>query len=200
MNTLSTPWLVLTLVLPPTLLATSACSAPSPDDPRDVALAAQEMRDEARCRIETLPVAVSGPLDRATQDALRAALDDERHAQALYSAVQARFGERRPFSNIAMAEERHEAHLLALFAAHGLAVPEDRWGTATIPVPATFAETCHQAAQAERDNVALYDRLLPTVAAPDVRAVFTALRDASRDHHLPAFERCGGRRGRGPSN
>lgn len=194
----STPWLLLALALTPGL-AVTACRAPSPDDPRDVARAAEAMRAEACRWTETLTrTQAAEPLDAVTQEALRAALDDERHAQALYAAVQDRFGERRPFSNIAQAEERHESHLLAIFAAHGMAVPEDRWAGTKVPVPATFAEACQQAAQAERDNVALYDRLLPTISAPDVRAVFTALRDASRDHHLPALERCGSRGRRGP--
>jgi hypothetical protein len=44
----------------------------------------------------------------------------------------------------------------------------------------------------EEATVALYDELLPQVAAySDVVYVFTNLRSASRDNHLPAFERCG---------
>jgi hypothetical protein len=43
----------------------------------------------------------------------------------------------------------------------------------------------------EQATVALYDELLPQVAAyPDVEYVFTNLRSASQDNHLPAFERC----------
>jgi hypothetical protein len=49
------------------------------------------------------------------------------------------------------------------------------------------------AAQAERDNMALYDKMLAAVKAyPDITPVVTSLRDASAQNHLPAFARCAG--------
>lgn len=46
------------------------------------------------------------------------------------------------------------------------------------------------AIEAEVENIALYDRLLPAIADASVRHVLQNLQDASRDNHLPAFRRC----------
>lgn len=141
-----------------------------------------------------LEAAEPAGLDEATRQALADALDDERRSQAFYAAVLERFGERRPYSHIVHAEGRHAAHLLALFEKHALPVPDDRWADATFDVPATFAAACAESAKAERENVALYDRLLEQVTDPEVRSVMEMLRNASASRHLPAFERCAGMR------
>lgn len=108
----------------------------------------------------------------------------------------ARFGEVRPFSRVIEAERRHQQFLLELFDRYGLTPPE--WKPHDdISVPATLREACEKAVQAEIENAALYDRLLAEVSRPDITATFRHLRDASRDRHLPAFERCR-RAGRGP--
>ena len=125
----------------------------------------------------------------ATRQALLDALDDERRAQAEYRAVIERFGERPPFANIVHAEGRHAAHLIEVLEAHGLAVPADPWADRSFELPATFAEACARAAEAERANVALYDRVLPGIEEDDVREVFELLRSRSLERHLPAFER-----------
>jgi hypothetical protein len=132
------------------------------------------------------------------QGALELALADERNAQDTYRAVMARFGEVRPFVNIVQAEVRHEEALLPLFARYGLTAPA-RQAPGPIALPETLAEVCALGAQAERDNIALYDRYLGEVMEEDVREVFVALRDASEDNHLPAFLRCaeGGGQGGG---
>lgn len=73
----------------------------------------------------------------------------------------------------------------------GFAVPAKRWagkGVSSQTVP----EACREGIEAERENIALYDRLLPTVADPEARQILATLLTASRDNHLPAFERCGG--------
>lgn len=59
-------------------------------------------------------------------------------------------------------------------------------------VPRTFRECSQRAASLERENIAMYDRLLADVRDADVRAVFENLRAASKDHHLRAFERWAG--------
>lgn len=147
-------------------------------------------------------------LPEDTRAALELALADERLAQDTYAAVMAKHGEVRPFSNIIHAERRHEEQLLALFDRYDLAVPARK--TATVAVPDTLVEACKQAIAAEKENIALYDRLIPQVTQDDIRVVFERLQSASRDRHLPAFTRCtqrgqrghhgrGHGRGRGPS-
>jgi rubrerythrin len=143
-------------------------------------------------------------VDRATREALDEALDDEYKARATYAAVIERFGDVRPFSNIIESEGRHIDALLGVYRRHDLEPPADRW-TGRIEAPASVEEACRRGVAAERDNDAMYARLLDQVDDPDIRAVMTRLRDASRERHLPAFERClergggcgGGGRGHG---
>ena len=136
------------------------------------------------------------------QAAVLTALDDERHAEAVYAAVIAKFGEVRPFSAIIRSEQMHQARLADLLGAAGVAVPANPYaaGGKSVSAPATLADACRVAADAEIANAALYDKdLLPRVKdAPAVSAVFTALSTASTRNHLPAFQRCGaGGGGRG---
>lgn len=120
------------------------------------------------------------------------ALDDERKAEATYAAVIEKLGLVRPFSNIISAEGRHSRAIEKQMARLGLEIPENEWegkGRA----PASLAAACEMAVQAEIDNIALYDRLIPQIHDPAVRQVFENLQDASRSNHLPAFRRCLGR-------
>lgn len=117
------------------------------------------------------------------------ALDDERKAEATYAAVIKKFGEVRPFINIIDAERRHSAAIERQMTRLGFAIPANHWegkGAA----PATLAEACSMAIDAEIENIALYDRLLPAIPDDVVRQVLQNLQDASRDNHLPAFRRC----------
>ncbi|NLR72064.1 DUF2202 domain-containing protein [Novosphingobium sp. ERN07] len=117
------------------------------------------------------------------------ALEDERKAEATYAAVLAKFGEVRPFSNIIDAERRHSSAIERQMARLGFPIPPNNW-EGRAPIPASLAEACRDAVQAEVENIALYDRLLPTIADGTVRQVLENLQAASRDNHLPAFRRC----------
>lgn len=138
------------------------------------------------------PEAQTGKLDDKTREALLAALSDERRAQAVYEAVVEKFGDVRPFSNIVNAEKRHESFLLPLFEKYGVEVPKNEFGKDEVQVPATVAEACQNAVGGEKANIAMYERFLEFVKETDIRDIFTYLRDASKNNHLPAFERCGG--------
>ena len=116
------------------------------------------------------------------------ALDDERKAEATYAAVIEKFGPVRPFTNIISAERRHAAAVENQMDRLGFEIPENPW-QGRVDAPSSLAIACEQAVQAEIENVALYDRLVPLVADAKVRHVFERLRDASRDNHLPAFRR-----------
>ena len=61
--------------------------------------------------------------------------------------------------------------------------------------PPSLLEACQQGIIAERENIALYDKLLPTIQDAQVRKTLTTLQWASRERHLPAFERCVARGG-----
>lgn len=136
--------------------------------------------------------ALSQTLTPDAQAALGSALQDERHAEAFYSAVMAKFGQARPFSNIIKAEQQHEAMLIGLYQTYDIAVPPNDYAAGTLAAPETLAVACKIGVEAEIANRDLYDAmLLPAVAAyPDITRVMQRLRDASEENHLPAFQRC----------
>jgi rubrerythrin len=119
---------------------------------------------------------------------LREALLDERKAQASYAAVIERFGPVRPFINILEAERRHAAALERQMERLGIEVPPDLWPR-TEAAPSSLEAACEAAIAAEIENIALYDRLIPSIADAAVKQVLEALQAASRDRHLPAFRR-----------
>lgn len=137
-----------------------------------------------------VPVGSAADVTPALVDALTVAIQDEYHAQAVYERILADFGSVRPFSAIVGAERQHAASLAGLFQARGLAVPASAWNLDNVPRFSSVTAACAAAAQAERDNVAVYDAY-PTAALPlDVARVFANNRWASLNNHLPAFLRC----------
>lgn len=140
-------------------------------------------------------VAQAAPLTPAQTTAALAALDDEYHALATYQVVIEKFGAVRPFSNIIKAEQRHIDAVATVLKDSGQAVPANPYlsGEKPRPVaPATLQDACAIGVQAEIANAALYDDHLLPAALGNARlvTVFTALRDASENNHLPAFRRC----------
>jgi len=128
------------------------------------------------------------PLRKSSVEALQVLLEDGRKTEALYAAVIKKHGEVRPFSNIIQAERHHQRALEGLMQAHGVEVPPNLWQSKTAKSPDSFAAACQASAQAEIENVALYDQLMKTVVEPDLLAVFERLRWASQERHLPAFQ------------
>ncbi len=123
-------------------------------------------------------------------DALRSALDDEYKAEATYAAVLEAFPGTRPFSNIIEAEKRHSGMAKAEMDRLGIRYDAANPYTGKIDAPATLLAACEAGVKAEIDNIALYDRILPSLSDPQARVVLTRLQSASRDRHLPAFRRC----------
>lgn len=128
-------------------------------------------------------------LDDAEVHALSETLDDEYKARETYAQVIRDFGEVRPFINIVEAEARHASALLTLFEKYGVSPPANRWA-GKAPRFSSVHEACVASIQGEIDNVAIYDRALKSTQRPDILAVYQALRSASQDRHLPAFQRC----------
>ncbi|HHJ38912.1 MAG: hypothetical protein AXA67_10535 [Methylothermaceae bacteria B42] len=131
---------------------------------------------------------------------LNEAIQDEYKARALYRKVIEKFGEVRPFCNIVEAENRHIQALLPLFERYGLPVPPDEWAS-KLEAPSTLLDACRQGVEAEIENMAMYTRLLEqSEGFPEVQMVLRELQRASKENHLPAFQRCverGGTPGRG---
>jgi hypothetical protein len=124
--------------------------------------------------------------------ALLQALDDEYRAWTTYSQVIEDFGEVRPFINIRAAEARHIEALLGLFRRHGVAAPANPWA-GRVKHYRTVSDACADAVESEIANAALYDHLMASMNRLDLLAVFHNLREASKERHLPAFQRCIGR-------
>lgn len=123
------------------------------------------------------------------EEALATALDDEYRARATYRAVLAAYGDARPFVNIVESEERHIEALRRLCERYGVAIPADPW-PARVSAPESLEAACRAAVEAERENGALYARLIEAAGGrPDVEETFRRLLTASQDNHLPAFER-----------
>lgn len=126
--------------------------------------------------------------DHDTVAAIHEALDDEYRARAVYGAIIERHGPVRPFVNIIASEDRHASALESLLRSAGLPVPADRWA-GRAEAPATLRDAYALGVQAEIDNRAMYDRLNRMTSEPEVLRVFGNLSAASRDNHLPAFQR-----------
>ena len=177
----------LPLILPLSILA-AACSSTQPDCPPG------GIKPPAATTSTLLPHAPGGALQAASlPDAeltlarmLTLALEDEYLARGEYALLIERFGERRPFSRIVKAEERHIASLVPLFARHGVPVPADR-GRETAQLPASLKEARAIGVTAELGNIAMYERFLKQELPDDVRRVFKNLLAASRNH-LATFQ------------
>ncbi len=122
--------------------------------------------------------------------AMALTLQDEYHAENIYRRVLADFGQVFPFSRIVNAEQRHSSAIAGLYRNRSLEVPTSEWNLGNVPRFESIREACTAAAQAEIDNIALYDTYLELELPNDVRNVFTNNRAASLHNHLPAFEAC----------
>ena len=133
----------------------------------------------------------SASLSPEAEKALLEALtgpEGEYAAYAMYDAVIAKFGEVEPYVSIREAEARHIEALKRLLDRYGIAYPENPY-LGKVPTPESLEEAARNWAEGEINNVAMYDRLLPLVQAyPDVVRVFSNLRWASQEKHLPAFQ------------
>jgi len=124
------------------------------------------------------------------REALDRAIQDEYQAEVIYTRVIEDFGEIVPFSSIVLAEGTHIAALAHLYDNRGLDVPGSTTLLEDVASFPTLSEACAASAAEEVLNVAMYEELLAADLPNDVRNVFENLQAASRDHHLPAFDRC----------
>ncbi|MGE3074400.1 MAG: DUF2202 domain-containing protein [Dehalococcoidia bacterium] len=136
----------------------------------------------------TTPSATSSSTD-AVKSALLESINEEYKAHATYQAVIDKLGNVAPFSNIVVSEQSHIDAWKTLLTKYEIAIPDDPF-LGKVTAPATKAEACTAGVAAEKEDVALYDRLMATVSEPDILAVMQQQRKVSQENHLPAFERC----------
>ena len=130
--------------------------------------------------------ALPADVRKALVEAL-AGTDGEYAAHAQYSAIIEKFGDVQPYAAIRMAESRHIAALERQLQKYGVKFPANKFEGKT-EAPASLTEAAKEAIASEEKNVAMYDQLLEKVEKfPDLTRVFTHLRAASENGHLPAF-------------
>ena len=127
--------------------------------------------------------------DVTLEEVLAEALLDEYKARDTYRKIIDTFGAVRPFINIVEAEQRHIESLLTLYEKYAVplpAIPDPD----QIDVPDSLLKACQLGVAAEVANLTMYDCLIEATDLPDVIEVLERLQAASRDNHLPAFQRC----------
>lgn len=115
------------------------------------------------------------------------AIQDEYLAHGEYTYVLETFGDQAPFNNIISSEAQHITEMTVLFEKYNLAVPADE-SADHIQRAADVREALDNCAAGEVDNIAMYNKFLEQDIPDDVRATFTALRNAS-EGHLQAFNK-----------
>ncbi len=129
-------------------------------------------------------VAATTTTNNNVQEILVNALQEERLAAATYQAIIDKFGEVQPFVNILKAEEQHIAAVENLMKVNGIAIPTD---TTKATAPNTLQEAYEIGIKVEKEDIALYEELIPQLNDTMIKTVFTRLSNAS-ERHLTAFE------------
>ena len=139
----------------------------------------------------TLVVGIALPTMAATttttttvETMLLNALHEERLAAATYQAIVDKFGEVKPFTNILEAEEQHISAVENLLKVNGIEIPTN---DVTATAPQTLEESYALAISVEKEDIALYEEMYPNLSDSMIKAVFTRLSNASKQH-LQAFE------------
>ncbi len=125
--------------------------------------------------------------DLTMEEMFTYAIQDEHLAHGEYAYTLASFGDQAPFNNIVSSEAQHIAEMTVLFEKYGLTVPADESADHLHPV-ADVKEALETCVAGEVDNIAMYNKFLEQDIPDDVRATFTALRNAS-EGHLQAFRK-----------
>ncbi|WP_319469624.1 DUF2202 domain-containing protein [uncultured Trichococcus sp.] len=125
--------------------------------------------------------------DLTMEEMFTYAIQDEHLAHGEYAYVLETFGDQAPFNNIVSAEAQHVAEMTVLFEKYSLAVPADESADHLHQV-ADIKEALEACVTGEVDNIAMYNKFLEQEIPDDVRATFTALRNAS-EGHLQAFQK-----------
>jgi len=115
------------------------------------------------------------------------AIQDEQLAHGEYAYVIETLGDQAPFNNIISSEAQHISEMTVLFEKYDLTVPADESAN-YIQRAADIKEALENCATGEVDNIAMYNKFLEQDIPDDVRATFTALRNAS-EGHLDAFNK-----------
>ena len=155
-------------------------------------------REQHRVAFRNCSGATIGPVSADLAAAMTSALQNEFRTYYTYQRVIADVGNVPPFLAIREAEWLHIGAASNLFVTRDMTVPASTWTLDNVPRFANLQAACAGAVDLEIETVMLYDRLLLQALPADLERVFENLREASLEHHLPAFEQCAGG-GTGPA-
>lgn len=125
--------------------------------------------------------------DLTMEEMFTYAIQDEQLAHGEYAYVLETFGDQAPFNNIVSAEAQHVSEMTVLFEKYDLTIPADE-SADHLKQAADIKEALENCATGEVDNIAMYNKFLEQDIPDDVRATFTALRNAS-EGHLDSFNK-----------
>jgi len=125
--------------------------------------------------------------DLTINDMLTYAVQDEYLAHGEYMAIMEKFGQQRPYVNIAKSEETHLAYLEEVYLAFNMEFPKDA-SAEHIVVPNSLLEAAKVGVQTEIDNIAMYELFMKKELPENVYKVFYALKSGS-ENHLKAFQK-----------
>ncbi len=106
---------------------------------------------------------------------------------ARYGAIIDKFGPVQPYVNVKTAEEQHISALVRQLQRFRAEVPANPYLGKTT-APADLLSAAKAGVAGEEANVAMFDTLLPQVTDLGLTRVFTNLRRASQEMHLPLFQ------------
>lgn len=167
--------------------ATSSAAASSAQSGSTAADSSESSSSDVVLPDVSLPAGVEPGSDAAL--AWEALMDPEGEyaAAASYQAVIDEFGPVEPYVSIKAAEERHIDALTRQLDRMGVDVPPNPY-LGVLVAPADLEAAAQAWATGEIVNVELYDDLLAQTDDANLTRVFTNLRRASLEEHLPAFE------------
>ncbi|MDD4029340.1 MAG: DUF2202 domain-containing protein [Caldisericia bacterium] len=125
--------------------------------------------------------------DLTIHDMLTYAVQDEYLAHAEYIAIMEKFGQMKPYINIAKSEETHLSFLEEVYLSFDMEFPEDT-SAQHVVIPENLLEAAKVGVQAEIENIAMYELFMTHELPDNVYEVFYVLKSGS-ENHLKAFQK-----------
>ncbi len=125
--------------------------------------------------------------DLTIHDMLTYEVQDEYLAHAEYIAIMEKFGQMKPYINIAKSEETHLSYLEEVYLSFDMEFPEDT-SAQHVVIPENLLEAAKVGVQAEIENIAMYELFMIHELPDNVYEVFYVLKSGS-ENHLKAFQK-----------
>lgn len=120
------------------------------------------------------------------EEAIKEALASEYKSYMLYEEASSKFDDAEIFKNINNAEGRHILALEKAAQKYGIELDEGE-PVQEAEIKGGVEEYLEAMIVAERENIEMYNRLIPQVEDENIREIFFRLQAASYNNHLPAL-------------